>query len=247
MPRDPRTDYPGATHHIFVRGVARSAIALDDQDYKRTLRFLERTVSRFDVVCHAWCLLPNHSHFLLTSRKANISPAMQWFGSRTAQTFNERYDRSGHLYQGRFGSRLVESDRYFLELTRYIALNPLRAGLCESADDWLWSSYAATAGSQAPPRLSPRLLDTRTLAEKLGSAGDYAEWVAAGVDETFLDDDGFPRLPPRPSLASLVVDDVIGEVAIAHFRHGYPIAAIAKHLGVSRSQLSRRLAALREA
>jgi REP-associated tyrosine transposase len=243
MPREPRIDYPGATHHVFVRGVARSALVVDEDDYRRTLRLLERTVARYELTCHAWCLLPNHSHLLLTSRKANISRAMQWFGSRTAQTFNERYDRSGHLYQGRFGSRLVENDRYFLELTRYIALNPSRAGLCRAPEEWLWSSYAATAGA----RPAPRLLDSRALTEKLGSTDGYVEWVAEGVDERFLDHDGFPCLPPRPPLASLLVDDFVGEIAIAHYRHGYPMRAIAQHLGVSRSQISRRLAAQRGA
>jgi REP element-mobilizing transposase RayT len=239
MPRDTRPDYPGATHHVFVRGVARSVIAVDEDDYRRTIRLLERTVSRYEVVCHAWCLMPNHSHLLLTSRKANISRAMQWFGSRTAQTFNERHDRTGHLYQGRFGSRLVETDRYFLELTRYIALNPSRAGLCEAPEEWLWSSYAATAGALPPPKL----LDTRVLTEKLGSTSGYADWIAADVDEKFLDDDGIPLLPPRPPLETLVIDDLVGDIAIAHYRHGYSMTAIAKHLGVSHSQISRRLAA----
>jgi putative transposase len=242
MPRETRPDYPGATHHIFVRGVARSVIAVDEDDYRRTIRLLERTVSRYEVVCHAWCLMPNHSHLLLTSRKANISRAMQWFGSRTAQTFNHRHDRTGHLYQGRFGSRLVETDRYFLELTRYIALNPSRAGLCEVPEEWLWSSYAATAGALPPPKL----LDTRALTEKLGSTSGYAEWVAADVDEKFLDDDGIPLLPPRPSLETLVIDDSVGDIAIAHYRHHYSMSAIAKHLGVSHSQISRRLAARSE-
>jgi len=85
----------------------------------------------------------------------------------------------GHLYQGRFGSRLVENDRYFLELTRYIALNPSRAGLCRAPEEWLWSSYAATAGA----RPAPRLLDARALTEKLGSTDGYVQWVAEGVDE----------------------------------------------------------------
>jgi putative transposase len=68
MPRETRPDYPGATHHIFIRGVARCVIAVDEDDYRRTIRLLERTVSRYEVVCHAWCLMPNHSHLLLTSR-----------------------------------------------------------------------------------------------------------------------------------------------------------------------------------
>ena len=126
MPRKPRSDYPGATHHIYVRGVARSAVAVDEIDYGRALRLLERAVSRFGLLCHAWSFLPNHSHLLLTSQEGNISDAMQWFNSCCAQAFNERHERSGHLFQGRFGSKLVEDDAYFLVLARYLALNPSR-------------------------------------------------------------------------------------------------------------------------
>ena len=97
---------------------------------------LER--SRFALrtpICHAWCLMPESPAFLLaTSVEPNLSKSMQWLGSRTAQTFNERHGRSGHLYQGRFGSRLVEDDGYFLQLARYVALNPSRAGMCAAPE-----------------------------------------------------------------------------------------------------------------
>ena len=237
MPRKPRQDKHGAVHHIIVRGVARTAVVVDEDDYAREHRLLERTVSRFELTCHAWCFMPNHSHLLVTSRKRNISSAMQWFGSRTAQTFNSRYERSGHLYQGRFGSRLVENDRYFLELARYLPLNPSRAGLCRAPEDWLWSSYSATVGLRA----CPTFLDPSALIEKLGSADAYVGWVAAGAGSTFLDEQGVPRPPARPSLASLLPEDSDSAVAIAYHGHGYTMNSIAKYLGVSRSQISRRL------
>jgi REP-associated tyrosine transposase len=233
-----RYDYPGATHHVFVRGVARSAVAEDAADYQRTLVLLERTVSRFELVCHAWCCLPNHTHLLVTSQQGNLSHAMHWLGTCTAQSFNRRHERSGHLYQGRFGSRLVEEDEYFLELARYVALNPVRAGLCRSPDDWLWSSYAATVGLRA----APPFLDAAAFLGMLGSADAYIAWVAAGLDATVLDANGVPRPPPRASLASLLFDDSDRAIALAHFRHGYSQAAIARHLGVSGSQICRRLA-----
>src|ERR1700709_1335866 len=85
MPRKLRPNRPGETHHVFVRGVAKSPLSLDAEDYGRTLNLLERTVSRFALICHAWCLMPNHHHFLLTTQEPNISSSMQWFGSQTAQ------------------------------------------------------------------------------------------------------------------------------------------------------------------
>lgn len=238
MPRTARQDYPGAVHHIFVRSVARSVVAVDDADYERAILRLRRAVSRFELVCHAWCVLPNHAHLLVTSQQGNISRAMHWLGTCTAQSFNHRHERSGHLYGGRFGSRLVESDKHLLELARYLPLNPVRAGLCRSAGDWLWSSYASTIGM----RPQPSFLDPSAFLGMFGSVGAYAAWVAEGVDPAVLNEDGAPQPPPRPSLATLLAEDTDLSIAVAHFRYGYSQAAIAKHLGVSRSQVSRRLA-----
>jgi putative transposase len=239
MPRPLRCDFPGATHHIYTRGVARSAIAVDAADYSRALGLLERAVSRFELVCHAWCFLPNHAHLLVTSRLGNLSRAMHWFGTCAAQSFNARHERSGHLFQGRFGSRLVEDDGYLLELARYLALNPVRAGLCPAPDDWIWSSYAATAGLEP----APSFLDVGGFRGLLGTCDEYAAWVAEGSETVALDESGVPLPPPKPSLASLLLDDSDCAIANAHFGHGYSQAAIARHLRVSGSQVCRRLAA----
>jgi REP element-mobilizing transposase RayT len=238
MPRPLRHDYPGATHHIFVRGVAHSAVAVDAADYERTLFLLDCATSRFELVCHAWCCLPNHSHLLVTSQLGNVSRAMHWLGTCTAQSFNQRHERAGHLYQGRFGSRLVEDDDYFLELGRYLPLNPVRAGLCDSPAEWQWSSYTATAGL----RPAPAFLDPGALLGLLGSARAYVDWVDASGASSVLDEFGRPKPPERPPLAEIVPDNSSRSIALAHFRHGYTKSAIARHLGVSRSQVDRRLA-----
>jgi REP element-mobilizing transposase RayT len=230
-------DYEGAMHHVFVRGVARSAIAVDADDYIRTLGFLERTISRFELRCHAWCYLPNHAHLLVTSTRANLSDAMQWFGTCAAQSFNQRHARSGHLYQGRFGSRLVEDEGYLLELARYLPLNPVRAVLCEAPEGWPWSSYAATVGLQLPPWY----LDSGPFLGLLGSRDAYVRWVRAGIAESQLDADGAPLPAPKPPLAVLLADPNDGAIATAFHRHGYSKAAIAEHLGSTRWQVERRL------
>ena len=194
-------------------------------------------VARFELRCHAWCYLPNHFHLLLTSQLGNISKAMHWHGTCAAQAFNERHERSGHVYQSRFESRVVESDRYFRQLTRYIPLNPVKAGLCSSPHEWPWSSYAATAGLQKPPPY----LYSDDLMDLLGSVAAYTAWVADGTDVMALDDNGIPVPAERPSLASLLTDNSDQSIAIAHYRHGYSKTAIARHLGVSESQIRRRL------
>jgi putative transposase len=240
MARPLRLDYPGAMHHVFVRGVARSVVAVDDEDYERSLTLLERAVPRFGLRCHAWCFLPNHSHLLVASDLGSLSRAMHWIGTCTAQSFNKRHEREGHLYQGRFGSRLIVDDSYYLELARYVPLNPVRAGLCSSPAGWPWSSYSATAGLDP----QPEFLDTGALLGALGSRDAYAAWVTEGMLATALDEHGVPRPEPRPTLASLLADHSDRALATAHMRHGYSKAAIARHLGIGQEQVRNRLRAV---
>ena len=131
----------------------------------------------------------------------------------------------------------MEDDAHFAELARYLPLNPVRAGLCRAPEDWLWSSYAATAGL----RPSPWFLESGEIIAAMGSADAYVAWVAGGVDETVLDERGFRQAAARPPLVSLLVGGSDGSIACAH-SHGYTQVAIAAHLGVSQSQICRRLA-----
>jgi REP element-mobilizing transposase RayT len=231
-------DFAGAIHHVFVRGNARGSIARDDEDHRRAIDLLAHTTSRFELVCHAWCHLPNHIHLLVTSKLGNLSRAMHWLGTCSAISFNERHARSGHVYQGRFGSTLVEDDTHFAELARYLPLNPVRAGLCRSPSAWRWSSYAATIGHEP----SPWFLNATEIIRMAGSVESYVEWVAGGVDETILDERGFRRPSERPPLSVLLEDASDDSIARAH-SHGYGQMAIAEYLGVNQSQISRRLAA----
>lgn len=237
MPRRRRDNDPGDTHHVFTRGVERSPVALDAEDYERGVRLLAAAVARFELRCHSWCLLSNHTHLLVTSPLGNLSDAMRWYGSRVAQTFNQRHGRVGHLFQGRFGSRLVEDERHLLELVRYIPLNPVRAGICRTPEEWMWSSYTATAGLRA----APSFLTPAPLLDEFGSAEGFVDWVADGLVSDYLDDDGAPRRPP---LATLLPDDSDGAIVRAHCTHGYNVSEIAEHLETGRSRISRRLARL---
>jgi REP element-mobilizing transposase RayT len=234
-----RLDYAGAIHHVFIRAASRSLLAVDDVDYQRSLMLLERMLPRFGLRCHAWCYLPNHSHLLVTSDLGTLSRAMHWHGTCAAKSFNQRHGRYGHLYQGRFGSRLVKDDGHLRELARYLPLNPVKAGLCTAPEGWPWSSYAATAGL----RPAPSFLDTAAFLGMLGSPAAYEAWVDDGILATALDEHGIPRPPERPPLVTLLADPSASAIAVAHFGHGYTKAAIARHLGVSRDQVRNRLAA----
>ena len=128
---------------------------------------------------------------------------MHWLGTCTAQSFNRRHERSGHLYQGRFGSRLVEDDAYLLELARYLPLNPVRAGLCNTPGGWPWSSYAATAGLRA----TPCFLEAGALLETSGLGRCIVAWVADGRTRNALWTSTEFRDLATPAARDLLPDD----------------------------------------
>jgi REP element-mobilizing transposase RayT len=132
MPRKARIDAPGALHHIICRGIERRKIFLDDSDRDHFVQRLGRVISETQTPCYAWAIIPNHFHLLLKTGNIPIATVMRKLLTGYAVTFNRRHDRVGHLFQNRYKSILCQQDRYFLELVRYIHLNPLRANLVGS-------------------------------------------------------------------------------------------------------------------
>jgi REP element-mobilizing transposase RayT len=124
---------------VYARGVERRVIFGDDDDRRQYLRLLHGVVDRFDWRCHAWCLMPNHVHLLIETRQPNLGRGMHLVHGLYAQIFNTRYARVGHLFQSRFGSRVVRDELEFARVAEYIAENPVAAGLCDSREDWPWS------------------------------------------------------------------------------------------------------------
>jgi REP-associated tyrosine transposase len=151
MPRPHRLQIAGGTYHLTSRGNRRQRIFLDDQDRRTFLGILAAVVGRRGWRCSAYCLMPNHYHLVVETPEPDISSGMQDLNSRYAAGFNWRCGLTGHLFQGRFHSILVEREEHFLELARYLMLNPVRAGLCARPGEWRWSSYRATLGSDAKP------------------------------------------------------------------------------------------------
>jgi len=132
MPRKARIDAPGALHHIMCRGIERRKIFRDDTDRNSFIERFGRLVSETKTVCYAWALLPNHFHLLMKTGNVPIATVMRRLLTGYAVTFNRRHRRTGHLFQNRYKSILCQEDPYFLELVRYIHLNPLRTGLVSS-------------------------------------------------------------------------------------------------------------------
>lgn len=128
MPRKSRIDAPGAIHHVIIRGIGRSLIFRDSQDYRNFISRLARLLNETTTSCYAWALMKNHAHLLLRSGSSPLTSFMRRLLTGYAQQFNRRHNRSGHLFQNRYKSFLCEEDPYLLELVRYIHLNPIRAG-----------------------------------------------------------------------------------------------------------------------
>ncbi|MEA1964608.1 MAG: transposase [Candidatus Aerophobetes bacterium] len=143
MARPLRIEFPGALYHITSRGNAREPIFLNDSDKKNFLYILCSVVRRFNWLCHSYCLMNNHYHLLIETPEGNLSKGMRQLNGVYTQLFNRKHHRVGHLFQGRYKAPLVDKDDYLVSLSRYIVLNPVRAGLVENPEDWRWSSYRA--------------------------------------------------------------------------------------------------------
>jgi putative transposase len=182
MARPLRLEYPGAHYHITTRGNARQAIFGDDTDRQTLLGILAATVRQFGWRVHAYCLMGNHYHLLVETPQPNLSRGMHRLNGLYTQRFNHRHDRVGHLFQGRFGAIVIERETYLLELVRYIALNPVRAGLVATAEDWHWSSHRAHASlAIAPAWLRVESILERFGADPMQAPVEYRRFVAAGV------------------------------------------------------------------
>jgi putative transposase len=153
----------------MARGNGRMSIFLDDVDYRQFVYLLGDVVESLEIECLNYCVMPNHYHATLRPTLPNLSEGVRLINSRYAQWWNRRHERVGHVFQGRFKDQIVQQEGYLLSLCRYIALNPVRAGLVESPDNWEWSSYAATTGLQP----SPSFLAVDSLLQLFG-AGERA-------------------------------------------------------------------------
>ena len=181
MARPLRLEFEGAIYHVTSRGDRREPIFCDDSDRKMLLAIVGQTMERFDAVAYAYCLMENHYHFVLRTQQPNLSRLMRHINGVYTQAYNRRHAQVGHLFQGRFKALLVDKDAYFLEVCRYVDLNPVRAGTVTQPGDWAWSSYRAHTGRT----LVPGWLDSSALHRQLtpeaghGPRG-YARFVAAG-------------------------------------------------------------------
>jgi len=161
VPRKPRFILPGVPQHVIQRGNNREPCFLAERDYRRYLEDLVATAQKSDCRIHAYVLMTNHVHLLVTPmQEYGIAAMMQALGRRYVRYINKRYQRTGTLWEGRYKASLVDSEAYLLTCMRYIELNPVRAGMVEHAGEYTWSSYGANAQGRADPLVSPHPLYT---------------------------------------------------------------------------------------
>ena len=188
MPRPLRLDHPGAHFHITSRGNEQRSIFEDSRDREQFYCILTRACDRYCLKGHAHCLMGNHYHLLVESVDGRLSAGIQHLNGSYARWFNRRWNRRGHLFEGRFKANLIDRESYFLEVVRYIELNPCRAGLTTDPIDWQWSSHRSRLGIDR----APDFLCVDDVLAHFGSGleavVEYRKFVLAGLGDAVLRD-----------------------------------------------------------
>ena len=224
MARKPRIEYPGAFYHIMTRGNRKIKIFFDDEDRERFIETISRYKKKYDLVVYAYTLMDNHIHLLIERGSAPLSKAMQGMLQSYTQWHNRRYEKVGHLFQGRYKAILCDKDSYLLVLIRYIHLNPVRAGYVDVPEEYQWSSHRAylglsrsdivdvdfALGQFAPKRGKAIRLYREFINEEL--AGGRREEFYCMRDQRILGDEAFywkviERIKQKPTRMAGVIND----------------------------------------
>ena len=153
MPRVAREKSESGIYHVIIRGANRQEIFHDEEDKLRFLETLKKYKTDAEMKVYGWCLMGNHVHLLLKEGKEDLSITMKRLGVSYVWFYNLKYKTTGHLFQDRFKSEKVETDEYLLTVIRYIHQNPVKAGIVERSEEWIWSSCPAYYGEAYPEGL----------------------------------------------------------------------------------------------
>lgn len=181
MPRGPRFVFQNAFYHVFNRGINKQPIFLSEADYYFFLRKLLHLKQKYDHSIYAFCLMPNHFHISIQTRKIPISKIMSSLTTSYSMYFNRTYGHFGPVFQNRFKSILIESDPYFLTLSRYIYLNPVKAGLVSDPKEYPYSSIKEALGLTPISHLDSDII--RLIGESEGSRKEYEKFIYNGIPQ----------------------------------------------------------------
>ncbi len=189
MPRKPRFKLPGTPQHIIQRGNNRMACFFCEQDYLQYLEDLSASAGKYQCRVHAYVLMTNHIHLLVTpDEPSGISRFMQALGRRYAYYVNQKYKRTGTLWEGRYKACLVDSEAYLLTCMRYIELNPVRAGMVEKPGNYPWSSYRSNAIGEANDLIKPHTVYLAINQSDLLRLEAYREMFRKQINKTQIDE-----------------------------------------------------------
>ena len=244
MPRRLRPLLAGGVYHLTAHGIRSAPIFADDADRRRFLRVFARICDRLRWTSFAWCLMTNHYHLLVRTPEPDLSVGMKHLNESHATYFNARHGFKGHLFDGRFHSELVTRDRHLLTAVRYIALNPVDAGMCSGPAAYPWSSHRALLGLEPPFAVD---VET-TLSHFAADGGDgrerYAEFV--GFELPTEPPSTQPICAPSPPLGDiLAAEERSAAIRSAYFDHGFEAEAIARSLDLTARSVRRHLQPVR--
>ena len=185
MPRGPRFAFENAFYHVFNRGINKQPIFLVNADYQFFLKKLAELKNKYDHSIYAFCLLPNHFHISLQTRKTSISKIISSLATSYSMYFNRTYSHFGSVFQSRFKSILIENDAYFIKLSRYIYLNPVRVGLVKDPVLYPFSSLREALGKEPLFYLDKDIV--RLIGETKGSQKEYEEFIYEGLSHDFTE------------------------------------------------------------
>lgn len=251
MPRGPRIKSSCGMYHVILRGVNRQTIFEDEEDSEKFLFLLKLYSERSGFRIHAWCLMGNHVHILLEIVNEPIDVALKKVGTCYAIYFNTKYQRTGHLFQGRFGSEAVEDEEYYMKVLRYIHMNPVKAGICLNPMDYEYSSYREYIGKS-----SRRLVDTERVMSIM-QIDSFISFTIKENDDAVLDYSDLPKGRMSDAAAKEIIEDITGcrnasefqalgtrtrDIAfIAIIKRGVSINQAARITGWSRTVIRRTL------
>lgn len=186
MARPLRITFPGAFYHITSRGNERKDVFKSRRDREKFLEYLDSATERYDARIHAFCLMNNHYHLLLETPSGNLPQIMRHINGAYTTYFNVKRNRAGHLFQGRYKAILVEKDEYAKELSRYIHLNPVRAKMVKTPEEYAWSSYNFYIGETKPPDWLHRGFILGLFASKMNRAQKgYRKFVSSLIGREY--------------------------------------------------------------
>lgn len=213
MVRPLRLEFSGAVYHITSRGDRKEDIYSDDEDRTIFLELFGDVCCRYNWIGYAYCLMTNHYHLVIETPDANLSSGMRQLNGVYTQRFNRRHKRVGHVFQGRFHAVLVQKGSHLLEITRYVVLNPVRAGMVSAASLWPWSSHCTILGqSRALSWLHTDWILAQFAVTRQEAVTQYTCFINAGLDapnpwralkhQTLLGDNAYVAAFRDPTLLS---------------------------------------------